>query len=336
MGNANSRDGGRTIFLQSEARPAAASSDPEPAGTLVVAAEAATDCSKKPTASSGPVSSRQIRRSASIDDDNGGGVGVFGRLSESFQRLSRSLSCTALDNTASQQRQQRRRANAAGNLRPWSRVSRRRWHESTLADEHLLSKTCWPVTKAEALFLPHFPVDGGAESQYTVVEHIANGAFGKVYKVRRAGAGTPSADYALKVLSKSEIVNSGAIGQLRDEVDIQTICGHHPFLARCVRFWQNKKKVFLLSDYFPNGELFQKFTKFPHELVRLYVAEIALALDFLHQAGIIHRDLKPENVLLDRDFHVRLIDFGFSRWLSISSRTRTICGTLQYMGKALF
>ncbi|XP_038105926.1 serine/threonine-protein kinase S6KL [Culex quinquefasciatus] len=205
-----------------------------------------------------------------------------------------------------------------------------RWHESTLANEHLLSKTCWPVTKAEALFLPHFPVDSIAEAQYAVVEHIANGAFGKVYKVR-AGERTTAADYALKVLSKSEIINSGAIGQLRDEVDIQTICGHHPFLARCVRFWQNKKKVFLLSDYLSNGELFQKFTKFPHELVRLYVAEIALALDFLHQAGIIHRDLKPENVLLDEDFHVRLIDFGFARWLSIGTRTRTICGTLQYM-----
>lgn len=320
MGNAKSIGGGRTIFLQSEASQRA-SSDPEPSLQVSVVA---ADTSSKPSASfSGPVSSRQIRhRSASID-----GGGVFGRLSESFQRISRSLSCTALDTT---QRQRRR----AANLRPWSRVSRRRWHESTLADEHLLSKTCWPVTKAEALFLPHFPVDGGAESQYTVVEHIANGAFGKVYKVRRSGGTTDY--YALKVLSKSEIVNSGAIGQLRDEVDIQSICGHHPFLARCVRFWQNKKRVFLLSDYFPNGELFQKFTKFPHELVRLYVAEIALALDFLHQAGIIHRDLKPENVLLDRDFHVRLIDFGFSRWLSIGSRTRTICGTLQYMGKALF
>lgn len=324
MGNAKSIGGGRTIFLQSEAREAA-SSDPEPTPSLQVSVSVAADTSKK-SSSSGPVSSRQIRRSASIDD----GSGVFGRLSESFQRISRSLSCTALDTS----QRQRRRANAAGNLRPWSRVSRRRWHESTLADEHLLSKTCWPVTKAEALFLPHFPVDGGAEAQYTVVEHIANGAFGKVYKVRRSG-GTAT-DYALKVLSKSKIVNSGAIGQLRDEVDIQTICGHHPFLARCVRFWQNKKRVFLLSDYFPNGELFQKFAKFPHELVRLYVAEIALALDFLHQAGIIHRDLKPENVLLDRDFHVRLIDFGFSRWLSIGSRTRTICGTLQYMGKALF
>uniref|UniRef100_A0A1Q3FBS8 Putative catalytic domain of agc family serine/threonine kinase n=1 Tax=Culex tarsalis TaxID=7177 RepID=A0A1Q3FBS8_CULTA len=329
MGNANS-SGSSTIFLQTEVR----SENPGQTFSSVqklpeVAAEAADTNNKKESRSDPRASSRQIRRSASIDG------GVFNRLSESFHRISRSLSCTALDPSGHGQQRPRHRANLR-NLRPWSRVSRKRWHESTLADEHLLSKTCWPVTKVEALFLPHFVVDSLAESQYTVVEHIANGAFGKVYKVRAVEGERAAADYALKVLSKSEIINSGAIGQLRDEVDIQSICGHHPFLARCVRFWQNKKKVFLLSDYFPNGELFQKFTKFPHELVRLYVAEIALALDFLHQAGIIHRDLKPENVLLDVDFHVRLIDFGFARWLSIGSRTRTICGTLQYMGKALF
>lgn len=136
----------------------------------------------------------------------------------------------------------------------------------------------------------------------------------------------------MKVLSKSEIINGNAIRQLKDEVDIQTICGHHPFLAKCVDYWQSKKKVFLLSNYYPNGELFQKFKSFPFELVRLYIAEIALALDFLHQAGVIYRDLKPENVLLDQDYHVRLIDFGLSKWLSIGSRTRTLCGTLQYMG----
>lgn len=318
MGNANSS----SIFLQSEVKPA--SEIPEQSSSPVQPFPEVAASSKKESSGS-RASSRQIRRSASIDEDGG----VFNRLSKSFQRISRSLSCTALDTTGHSQRQHHR------NLRPWSRVSRRRWHESTLANEHLLSKTCWPVTKAEALFLPHFPVDSIAEAQYAVVEHIANGAFGKVYKVRAAERAT-TADYALKVLSKSEIINSAAIGQLRDEVDIQSICGHHPFLARCVRFWQNKKKVFLLSDYIPNGELFQKFTKFPHDLGRLYVAEIALALDFLHQAGIIHRDLKPENVLLDEDFHVRLIDFGFARWLSIGTRTRTICGTLQYMGKALF
>lgn len=265
----------------------------------------------------------QLRRSISLD-------GLSDRLNVSFRRIYSSLSCSSLNRTVPK----RRHPADHSCRRPWSRVSRRRWHDSTLADDQLLSKTCWPVTHAEAIFLPHFPVDYNAERQYIQATHIANGAFGKVYRVRSINRTEDEQDFALKIFSKSDIVNSNAIRQLKDEVDIQTICGHHPFLAKCVRYWQTKKKVFLLSHYYPNGELFQKFKKFPLELVRLYVAEIALALDFLHQAGIIHRDLKSENVLLDQDYHIRLIDFGLSKWLSIGSRTRTLCGTLQYMGKA--
>lgn len=56
-------------------------------------------------------------------------------------------------------------------------------------------------------------------------------------------------------------------------------------------------------------------------------------LDFLHNAGVIYRDLKPENILLDDNLHIKLTDFGLSKWLKIGQRTRTICGTLQYMGR---
>lgn len=58
--------------------------------------------------------------------------------------------------------------------------------------------------------------------------------------------------------------------------------------------------------------------------------------DFLHGAGVIYRDLKPENLLLDEQSHISLTDFGLSKWLSIGSRTNTICGTSQYMGKFYF
>lgn len=54
--------------------------------------------------------------------------------------------------------------------------------------------------------------------------------------------------------------------------------------------------------------------------------------DFLHNAGVIYRDLKPENILLDNHFHIKLIDFGLSKFLKIGKRTHTICGTLRYMG----
>ena len=44
-----------------------------------------------------------------------------------------------------------------------------------------------------------------------------------------------------------------------------------------------------------------------------YLAEVLVAIQQLHQMNIIYRDLKPENILLDRDGHIKLIDFGFSK-----------------------
>jgi serine/threonine protein kinase len=61
----------------------------------------------------------------------------------------------------------------------------------------------------------------------------------------------------------------------------------------------------------------------------------SLYTDFLHNAGVIYRDLKLENILLDDEGHVQLIDFGLAKWLKYGSRTTTICGTRQYMGKEI-
>lgn len=70
--------------------------------------------------------------------------------------------------------------------------------------------------------------------------------------------------------------------------------------------------------------------------IRLYVAEIAFAIDFLHENKIIYRDLKPENILIGIDGHLKLTDFGSSKDFTLAPNhnifnASTFCGTPEYI-----
>lgn len=60
-----------------------------------------------------------------------------------------------------------------------------------------------------------------------------------------------------------------------------------------------------------------------------FAAEIVLAFEYLHSLQIVYRDLKPENVLIGRDGHVKITDFGFAK--KLKDRTWTLCGTPEYL-----
>lgn len=216
--------------------------------------------------------------------------------------------------------------------RPWSRISRSSWHDSTLVNRLQLAKTAWPVSHAEALFLPEFKIRNNVtKNDFKVIKSLKSGAYGQVFHVQRIDT---REEFAMKIILKSKIIAENGIQQVKDEVKIQSMCGHHPFIVNCCNFWQDKRHLYIVCDYMPGGELFdisRRYGQLPEKLSQLFIAEIALALDFLHNAGVIYRDLKLENVLLDKDGHVCLTDFGLSKWLKYGARTNTICGTLQYM-----
>ncbi|XP_066595605.1 serine/threonine-protein kinase S6KL [Prorops nasuta] len=217
-------------------------------------------------------------------------------------------------------------------IKPWPRFMPRSWSEGTLQQSLDASKTAWPIAQSEAIFLPEFPLkETPLRTDYIFLDIISRGAYGRVYKVIKQD--TKQA-YALKVISKAKIVEENAVAQAKQEVAIQRVVGHHPFILNSLNRWQGRKTLYILTEYIGSGELFSLLEEngiLTEDVVKIYVAEIALAIDFLHNAGIVHRDLKASNVLLDNDGHAVIIDFGLAKWLHYTERTNTFCGTPEYM-----
>ena len=71
-----------------------------------------------------------------------------------------------------------------------------------------------------------------------------------------------------------------------------------------------------MTEYYPGGDLFNLLDqahRMSQGVATFYLAEILLAIEYLHSIDIVYRDLKPENVVLDRDGHCRLVDFGLCK-----------------------
>ena len=74
----------------------------------------------------------------------------------------------------------------------------------------------------------------------------------------------------------------------------------------------------MLMEYVCGGELFTYLRNaghFVNQTGLFYACEIVLSLDYLHQQQMVYRDLKPENLLLDRQGHLKITDFGFAKKL---------------------
>jgi len=93
-------------------------------------------------------------------------------------------------------------------------------------------------------------------------------------------------------------------------------------------------RVYFIMDFIQGGELFKHLSeerRFKEDKAKFYVAQIALALGYLHTSKIIYRDLKPENILLDSDGYVKLADFGLAKIRDDEIEPNSFCGTPEYL-----
>lgn len=116
------------------------------------------------------------------------------------------------------------------------------------------------------------------------------------------------------------------------------------YVLRLLGIYQEKKRdtirLGIVMEYMENGSLsslLEKVVPVPWALRFRILYEVALGMNYLHglDPPLLHLDLKPSNILLDESFHVKLTDFGLSRWkqASVSSLSveSSVGGTLEYM-----
>lgn len=138
----------------------------------------------------------------------------------------------------------------------------------------------------------------------------------------------------MKILKKSKI---DTFNKYKHAVEERKILenSNNQFLVNLRYAFQSPSKLYLVMDFINGGELFQHLKKngpFSEQKSRFYIAEVILAIEYLHQRNIIFRDLKPENVLLDHEGHVKITDFGLAKELKDDNdKTFTICGTPEYL-----
>ncbi|KAI9828129.1 MAG: serine/threonine protein kinase, AGC [Thelocarpon impressellum] len=146
------------------------------------------------------------------------------------------------------------------------------------------------------------------------IKLIGKGDVGKVYLVREKKS---SRLYAMKVLSKKEMIKRNKIKRALAEQEILAT-SNHPFIVTLYHSFQSDDHLYLCMEYCSGGEFFRALQTRPGKCIpeddaRFYAAEVTAALEYLHLMGFIYRDLKPENILLHQSGHIMLSDFDLSK-----------------------
>ncbi|KAF1817211.1 Serine/threonine-protein kinase [Eremomyces bilateralis CBS 781.70] len=166
------------------------------------------------------------------------------------------------------------------------------------------------MVRAEAQYLRFLRTKEKPEN-FKTIKIIGKGAFGEVKLVQRRNDGKI---YALKSLVKTEMFKKDQLAHVRSERDILAE-SDSPWVVKLHTTFQDNTFLYMLMEFLPGGDLMTmliKYEIFTEDITRFYMAELTLAIEAVHKLGFIHRDIKPDNILLDRNGHIKLTDFGLS------------------------
>ena len=180
--------------------------------------------------------------------------------------------------------------------------------------------------------------DGGKDitlaGRYHILRRLGQGGMGSVWLAEDRQL--DNRKVAIKMLPIIVVQDKRAYQQLKGEalVSLKLI---HPNIVTLRAFEENNGAPFLVMDYV-EGQTLSDYLAIKGKLSEAETIKllkpIAAALDYAHSEKVIHRDVKPSNIIIRKDGHPFILDFGIAREIQESMTRvtgRTISGTLLYM-----
>ena len=181
------------------------------------------------------------------------------------------------------------------------------------------------------------------KEEYEMGVIVGSGGFAKIKKATNKKT---KKIYAVKIINKFQSSNS-TIKSMDEIENMKFIINEVDVCQMILRInkrpltilgiygiYETFSKIYIVMDYIPSGSLEDLIEKNFSSLSlynKYYIAsQLVSSVAFLHQNNIMHRDIKAGNILVDKDYHIYLIDFGLSHIIGENEYTRGSFGTLYY------
>ncbi|KAH3765770.1 CMGC/CDK/CDC2 protein kinase [Pelomyxa schiedti] len=162
----------------------------------------------------------------------------------------------------------------------------------------------------------------GPLARYTKVEKLGEGTYGVVFKAKDTVSGDIVALKKIRMEGEDEGVPSTAIREIAILKDLR-----HSNIVNLIDVVNDDSKLYLVFEFLDQDlKRYIDCVKTPYvdpALVKSYVFQMLLGIDYCHAHRVLHRDMKPQNLLIDKFGNLKLADFGLARAFGIPLRAYT-------------
>lgn len=172
---------------------------------------------------------------------------------------------------------------------------------------------------------------------YHLIKKLGEGSYAKVYLTEfKSGKDGKTTQLGCKIIDTAKAPKDFVKKFLPRELDI-LVKLNHPHIIHIQNIFQRRHKYFIFMRFAENGDLLEFILKkgaVSEAQSRVWLRQIVLAVQYLHEMEIAHRDLKCENALITSNYNLKIADFGFARYVVDQHGKKltsdTYCGSLSY------